>query len=371
MTASAKPLPLWDPAVEIPGPGAVPFLDHVTHVMVHRAVKGEYQFLHESSIAVHEGELVVAFANDPVDENSAEGIVRARRSRDGGASWSAPEVVAPGADGPDGRLCDNHVLLHSHEGTLYAYASRWAGNLGDDGTWHPLPSMRAVQFRYDPATGAWAETGVTIPHFLLMHGPQRLADGGWIIAGELGFDTPAVAISTDDRMSDWQTYPITTQRELVFPEPTILVYPDRLLAVIRHDFKIGPHQRYALVSESLDNGRTWSEAQVSNLPMVASKPFGGVLSNGQTFLVFNYPDPSLRRGNLVVGVGRPGEQVLCKLRTVRQGIPPLFMSGLCKEPQWSYPYAVEHDGALHVTYSISKEECAMSIIPLSNLEVEG
>jgi hypothetical protein len=45
------------------------------------------------------------------------------------------------------------------------------------------------------------------------------------------------------------------------------------------------------------------------------------------------------------------------------------MAGLCKEPQWSYPYATEHGGVLYVTYSISKEDCAMSAIPLSALRV--
>lgn len=357
---------LWSPRDPLPGAGKVPFLDDVRHVMVHRAVAGEQQFLHESAVAVHEGEIVVSFANDPRDENSAEGITRARRSRDDGRTWSAPEMVGPGVDG---RECDNHALLHSHAGQLYAYVARWAGGFQPDGRWHPLPSLRAVQLVWNPSRRIWTETGVVIPRLLTMQGPQRLRDGGWIIAGEYGFDTPAVAICEDDRFAQWWTTPISAPAGLKFPEPTIIVEDDRLVAIIRNEFSLGPPQTQALVAESFDHGRTWTMARPANFPMVNSKPFGGVLSTGQRYLVCNYPDVTSRRGCLAIAVSRPGERVFSMLRTIRQGTPPVQIPGLCKEPQWSYPYAVEAAGSLYVTYSISKEDCAMSVIPLDALAV--
>jgi hypothetical protein len=368
-TGNNQPLyELWDSASALPRPGQVPDLRVMTHVTVHRAMAGEFQFLHESSITVHDGRLVAAWANDPRDENSAEGVVRAAWSDDGGLSWSKPQMLGPGYHAPAGLECDNHTALHSHGGRLYAYASRWLGGPLEDLGWHPLPSMRAVQFVYDPATDSWSETGITIPEFLMMHGPQPLPGGGWIMAGEFGFYQPAVAVCEDDTFTVWKTYPITTVRKLKFPEPTVIVEQDRLVAIIRNAFMMGPPQDYGLVSESFDNGRTWSEAQLCNLPMVDSKPFGGILSTGQRYLVFNYPDPRSRRGNLVVGVSRPGSDRLSLLRTIRQGVPPVQLVGECKEPQWSYPYAVEHEDKLYVTYSISKEDCALTIIPLSSLQ---
>jgi hypothetical protein len=38
--------------------------------------------------------------------------------------------------------------------------------------------------------------------------------------------------------------------------------------------------------------------------------------------------------------------------------------------EWSYPAAIEHDGKLYITYTQGKEDCALSIIPLSALAVK-
>jgi hypothetical protein len=37
--------------------------------------------------------------------------------------------------------------------------------------------------------------------------------------------------------------------------------------------------------------------------------------------------------------------------------------------EWSYPAAIEHEGKLYVTYTQGKEDCVLSIIPLTALEV--
>jgi hypothetical protein len=37
--------------------------------------------------------------------------------------------------------------------------------------------------------------------------------------------------------------------------------------------------------------------------------------------------------------------------------------------EWSYPAAIEHEGKLYVIYTHGKEDCALSIIPVSALAV--
>ena len=118
----------------------------------------------------------------------------------------------------------------------------------------------------------------------------------------------------------------------------------------------------ALVSDSADGGRTWTPLAASNLPMTASKPYAGQLSTGQAFLVCNVgPDCH----TLVLAVAEPGARSFCRVWRIRHGASPdLRLPGRAKSPQWSYPYAHEHDGRLYVVYSIGKEDCGLSIIPL-------
>jgi hypothetical protein len=47
--------------------------------------------------------------------------------------------------------------------------------------------------------------------------------------------------------------------------------------------------------------------------------------------------------------------------------PPRF-SGQAKGKQWSYPYGYEHDGNLYVVYSIGKEDCGLSVVPIEALK---
>ena len=41
--------------------------------------------------------------------------------------------------------------------------------------------------------------------------------------------------------------------------------------------------------------------------------------------------------------------------------------GAYKGGSWAYPNAVEQDGKLYVVYSVNKEDCELSIIPLEGL----
>ena len=67
---------------------------------------------------------------------------------------------------------------------------------------------------------------------------------------------------------------------------------------------------------------------------------GGLLSTGQRYLVWNVPPESggRRRNELVIGVSRPGQQHLTAVWQIRHG----HSTELGVEPEWSYPYAVEH-----------------------------
>ena len=98
--------------------------------------------------------------------------------------------------------------------------------------------------------------------------------------------------------------------------------------------------------------------------MPRSKAYLGKLSTGQLYLVHNVRN----RDTLAVSVSTPGELTLSHTWRIRHGKsrPPRF-AGRAKAPQWSYPYGYEHDGKLYIVYSIGKEECGLSILPVESL----
>ena len=134
---------------------------------------------------------------------------------------------------------------------------------------------------------------------------------------------------------------------------------ERVTAIIRGGGGV------AWVSTSEDYGRSWSTASPSNLPMPRAKAYIGKLSTGQFYLLSNLGN----RDTLVISVSDPGEQTLSRMWRIRNGksTPPRF-PGHAKGKQWSYPYGYEHNGKLFVVYSIGKEDCGLSILPIESLK---
>jgi hypothetical protein len=348
--AGAQPeaYPLWD-GEETIDVDALPEPEGMVHREIYRAVEGQYQFLHGLAIISYEGTLFASWANSPVDENSADEVMRAARSTDHGNTWSAPELIAPGIDGPE--LHSHGVFLIAPSGRLRAYAARYGIGAGK------FPGLVTESWELNSASGRWEPRGVAIENARPVDAPQRLAGGGWVM-GIFDRDLrPGVAWSEDDDASRWTTTPLAGESD-VFGDTTIVQHADRLVAIVRN-------APTAAVAESFDGGRTWSELAPSNFPMAPSKAFAGRLSTGQWYLASNIKD----RNNLVLSVSRPQERSLHKAWIVRRGksTPPRF-PGRAKGRQWSYPYACEHDGKLYLAYSIGKEDAGLSIIPIASLQ---
>lgn len=359
--AVETPYELWS-GPPIPEVQDIPWLDVVTHVRVHAAVEGEYQFLHGASIVEHEGTLFASWANSPVDENSADEVVRCRRSTDGGLTWSEPEVIAPGF--PDSPERHSHAPFLSHRGRLWAFVARWGVGPGKR-----FAGLKTEAFALDEQTDRWVSRGIVGHDVWPCVEPLRMADGNWITAGpDKDARRPGMMISHGGNLMEWDTVRIPNPKgiPISFAETTVILDGQHLLAIIR------PRSpRRALVAESRDLGRTWSPCRVSNYPMSDAKPYAGVLSTGQRYLIANFPAEGLpQRHTLVIAVGVPGARTFSRLWKIRFGPSKAPLGGRAKGRQWSYPYAHEHDGKLYVVYSISKEDCGLSIIPLRALRWE-
>ena len=101
-TAAAKSAPspqtLWSKRKPFPTPDQLTRPHGVRDLIVHRAGADEYDFLHDSTIVEHRGMLFAAWYNCPEREIVDASLIRGRRSRDGGITWSDVETIAEDSD---------------------------------------------------------------------------------------------------------------------------------------------------------------------------------------------------------------------------------------------------------------------------------
>ncbi len=209
--------------------------------------------------------------------------------------------------------------------------------------------------------------------FWPMQQPLKVADGNWIMSGfRLGGQNgnlPAVAISHGDDFTKWDLIDIPAKPGLgnVWGESTVIVEGKRVLNISRYG-----KRALALLSISEDSGRTWTPTVPSNLPMATSKPYAGTLSNGQRYLVCTTTaDTGGKRSPLTIAVSKPGESVFSKVFLVRRSVFPEGPGVSAPNADFSYPYAVEHDGKLYIGYT-HKSHAAneLAVIPIGQLRVE-
>lgn len=332
----------------------LPLIDSTTYVKVHQAIPGGDQFLLGAAIIEHNGVFYANWANSPRDENSNAERVCGKRSTDRGRTWSALEIVAPARPG---ELAHSHGAYLSHAGKLWFFALQFEYSaLGR--------RVNTEAFLLNEKAGRWESRGIVAAGGGMVGAPVRMKDGNWIVGGAYTGFWACAFISHGDDFTRWDRVSIPVSKGNKCSETAIIVDDEQLTAIMRSSFT-----GVAGVSISKDFGRSWTTAQASNFPMIDSKPFGGVLSSGQRYLVANVSNGNPNdRDTLVLAVSRPGERGFSNMWKIRQGrTPQPLFEGEHKVPGWQYPYAYEHQGELYVIYSVGKEDCELAIIPTSKL----
>ncbi|MCA9044423.1 MAG: exo-alpha-sialidase [Planctomycetaceae bacterium] len=361
-------VPLWDATAKLPKTADAEILSDVKFHVIKKwepDVDG-YDWLHGVALAWHKGALYASFGHNEGAENTLTEIGRYCVSHDGGQTWSPIRSIDVGTDSDD--LAVSHGVFLSHKGTLWAFL----------GAFHNTRQrVHTRAYTLDETIGSWRPHGVVVEAgFWPMQEPINLENGNWLMSGlSVGEGNPAaIALSNGDNLTDWTFVEIPKSPSVgqMWGESTVLVDGKHITNIARYG-----QQAIALVAESDDFGATWTKSVKSNLPMVTSKPYSGMLSTGQRYLVCTTTaDSGGRRSPLTIAVTRPGEKLFCKVFVIRHAVFPEGPGESHAQAKLSYPYAVEHEGKLYVGYSNSGERGAnrnsaeLAIIPVSTLATE-
>ncbi len=345
--------------------------DVLTGVQFHVIKKYEpevdgYGFLHGVALVWHRGKIYASFGHNQGNENTFTEEGRYCVSADGGSTWSDVRTIDVGIDADD--LAVSHGVFLSQGETLWAFLGSFHGT---------RKRVHTRAYTLTENTGKWQPQGTVISGgFWPMNQPVKMNDGNWIMPGFIvGAKYPAaVAISAGDDLRTWTTKVIPQAENVrsMWGESSIFVDGPHVTNVARYGAK-----PLALASTSNDYGRTWSPSAESNLPMAASKPCSGVLSNGQRYLIGSMTvDGRNRRSPLTIAVSKPGENVFTKLYVIRHA---KFENGPGESDAGSalsYPSATEYQGKLYVGYSnngprkANNNSAEMAVIPIEILAPE-
>ena len=364
---ATEPVTLWDSAATLPKAAEGQVLSEVAFSIIkpERPDTDGCRWTLGVGLAWHKDRLYASYGFNNLNENTPTEEAHCRVSDDGGQTWGRPVVI----DAGEGNLGVSHGVFLSHGGQLWAFMGAF---------YDRFQRTHTRGYRLDEATGNWMPVGVVVEDgFWPMQEPQPTPDGNWIMAGfrvanglqVSGGNLPAVAISHGDDFTRWDLIVIPPAAGLgnIWGESTVIVDGGRVTNIARYGAK-----PLALVSRSDDAGRSWPPAVISNLPMATSKPYAGVLSTRQRYLVCTTTaDTGGGRSPLTIAVSKPGQSAFSKVFVIRHSVSEKTPGVSKKGIDFSYPYAVEHDGRLYVGYT-HKSHAAneLAVIPVTALQID-
>ena len=354
-------VPVWDPQLPFPAAAQLPDLDEIEHRIIHPGT-GPYLFLHEPALVKHGDSIFAAWNNSPLSESQPGTVIRWIRSSDGFRTWSEPAVLAAALE---------------HETTIWESVQLLS--VGDE-LWAFLGQVRSaprdrsnsggamVLFKFEEDTQTWSMYG-NIDGFHPLNPPKRTSDGHWVMGGQFSLNRPRVALSRGGDLTQWDVVEISSspENDIHYAETSIIADARGIDAFVRNE---GP---MLLTSHSCDGGKNWEALRPSNLPASSSKTCAGTFSTGERYLAFSMAPSSVDvrpRDVLAVAVAAPGGEYFSKIVPIRTDTPP--DSQVPEYPKgrgWAYPSVIEHDRQVYVAYSVTKEHCCLSILPLDELRV--
>lgn len=343
----------------------------------------EWTYSHHQSITHAGGRYYAIWSNGRVHEDDVGQRVLMATATEF-ANWDEPRPLFNSMPGRHSDLVLTAAGFHQHEGILVAYAGKYE--------YAPERLQAGTRTRGDMGhrdTGLLAVTTTdgetwTAPRDLDLpivpnHGPQATASGRLIISGNISYPY------TDDPsgLSDWKMtgiYPTEMAEEVYDDSESFWIVQERTGRpvglcegsfyqtddeVIHMLLRSGTERLW--VTESTDDGATWSEPQPTDFTDNGTKFHFGRLPDGRFYYVGS-PDPEPRgeRSPLVLSVSEDGATfdrhlILGDDKYERK------RAGMHKGGQYGYPHTMVHDDRLYVIVSRRKEAVQVIRTPIAGI----
>jgi len=342
-------------------------------------------FNHQAQLACDGARLYATWSCAPRDEEEAGQQVMLAVSDDGGTRWSAPRVLAPSRPGRHAPSVVVSSGIRVHGDLLVAYTGEWERyEAGRDKVREAERMAAGGHSCFDVRTEArvsrdrgetWSAPQRVVERQFGFMPPASTPSGRLILPGHLGYawtDDPAGLAGwqrsllpglPQDYLDDWYSH--ARGATLMgsphrFNEANFFATGDGVLHMMLRNEN---HTRMG-VTESRDDGRTWSRPRLTAFTNSVSRSHFGRLPDGRWFCV-NCPNPppagtapSTRTPRTPLVLALSGDGVRFDRHYVigddAQGEPRL--PGYLKHGRYGYPFLVARGSTAHVIYSTNKED---------------
>ena len=369
------------------------------HSIVYRAAE-DAAFSHHPQITAWHGVIYATWSLGQRHEDDPGQQMVLASSTDNGSTWSSPRAISPRARDDDGtEITTTAAGLRAYAETLIAtYGCYTWTPLGLDGEGHRIPhavapylgdSSRRVHRHVWTEARVSADGGATwgapvriLDRFVPNLRPLPTASGRLICAGNVTFPytddpsglsgwqpagLPRLPEDTIDAPCEWEQACCgrgdldAAGQGVAYCEGAFYQSDDGVLHMM-----LRTNQPRLAVSESSDDGESWSEPALSSYTDCGSKTAFGRLPDGRWFGI-TCPEPGSARTPLILAASENG--VVFDRHYVLGDAPatsPRF-PGIHKGGRYGYPSYHLTEQTLWVIYSINKEDVALCRVALSAL----
>ncbi|MGV2982735.1 exo-alpha-sialidase [Microbacterium sp. AGC85] len=328
----------------------------------------DLKFNHGTVLMPFKGRLYAQWQSSERDEDAPETIVRYSVSDHNGEKWSDPiDLTAPRTDG----YTSNGGWWTDGE-TLVAYLNVWPADLSPRGGYTLYVSStdgvnwtepaHVTDQNGDPVLGIIEQDVKSLPSGRVLtafHVQPGLQVKPYYTDDPLG-----VTGWTQGEFENQEYLPDEMSREL---EPSWHVREDGDVVMTFRDQ--GGSSMFKLAAVSADDGETWSQSVVTDIPDSRTKQSAGNLPDGTAYLVGSLTGTKTRHP-LVIVLSADGETFTdgFVLRDSND-LQPLRYEGKSKNLGYSYQKSVVWGEFLYVSYGTNKEDVEYTRVPIEDLSM--